>query len=239
MRFIDLQIDPSPPDLEEIMNFASELGYADLGLVLNRSPNEEMRLHMRNADRYHINLVSRLNLFPKDPKDLLNLLKRYRLKYEIIAVTCESFKVAKQAARDRRVDLLNFPVSARPYFDQSTAQLASASNAALEITLSELVLNEGMQRVMAMNKILKEIQTARNFKIPVVVSSGARNLYHLRGPSEVIALGSIIGLTRKEATEAISNTPLRTIERNKKKLSPDYVPGVKLIRRTNLAGQRA
>lgn len=238
MRFVDLQIDPSAQDLEEVLSFASELGYTDVGLVLNRSPSHEMRFYLRSADKYNLNLVSRLNLFPKDPKDLLNLLKRYRLKYEIIAVTCDNLKVTKQAAKDRRVDLLNFPIGARPFFDRSTAQLASVSNATLEITLSDLILNEGIQRVMAMNKILKEIQTARNFKIPIVLSSGARDLHHLRGPSEVIALGSAIGLTRKEATDAITNSPLKRIEKNREKLNPDYIPGVKLIRSADFAGQR-
>jgi ribonuclease P/MRP protein subunit RPP1 len=232
MKFIDLQVTPMvTSEMEEMLTFGSELGYAGIGLEFNRLSVEDARKAEKVAEILGIDLVTRINLTPNDPEELLNFLKKTRLQYEVVAVTCLNHRVAKQAAKDHRVDLLDFPVSCRPSFDEPTAQLASTSNAALELTIAEIIMNIGSQRVMAISKLRKEVKIARRFKVPVILSSGSQNIYQLRGPKEIIATASIIGLTQRDATEALSTGPLKMVETNRKKLSPDYVQGASYVER--------
>ena len=58
-----------------------------------------------------LDLASRVDLRPRSQNELVGLLRRLRRRFEIICVLCESKEVARQAAKDRRVDLLNFPLS--------------------------------------------------------------------------------------------------------------------------------
>ena len=232
MKFIDLQVTSTvTSEIEELLTFGAELGYAGIGLVFNRLSVEDAKKAEKIAKNLGIDLITRIDIIPRDPEELLNILKKTRLKYEVVAVTCLNQKVAKQAAKDHRVDLLDFPVSGRPFFDEPTAQLASNSNVALELNISEIIMNTGSQRVMTISKLRREVRIARQFKIPVILSTGSRNIYDFRGPKEIIAIASIVGLTQRDATEALSTVPLKIVNTNRKKLSPDYVQGASLIER--------
>jgi RNase P/RNase MRP subunit p30 len=73
---------------------------------------------------------------------------------------------------------------------------------------------------------------ANSKKVPIVLSSGATNMWLLRKPQDLASLGLLFGLDFPLALNALSDTPLGIAERNKRKLSPDYVaPGVSVIRR--------
>jgi len=234
MKFVDLHVNPTSKDLEEVLTFAAELGYVYIGLT----PNNNQQQTSEIARKVGLEAVSRINLTPKDPEELLALLKRFRLKYEIVAIKCIDHKVAKQAAKDHRVDLLNFPINSRIIFDEPTAQLASTSNAALEITFSDLIMNQEMQRVITIDKLYREVKNAHRYKVPIILSSGAKTPYQLREPRDIAALVSVIGLVQKEALEALSSLPLKIIEINREKLKPDYARGVRLIRRGKNYGRQ-
>jgi len=68
--------------------------------------------------------------------------------------------------------------------------------------------------------------------VPIVWSSGATDVQFLRKPEDMAHLGMLFGLDLPQALEALSDTPLGIVERNRQKLSPDYVaPGVRIVRR--------
>ena len=55
----------------------------------------------------------------------------------------------------------------------------------------------------------------RKFEFPIVISSNAYSLYHLRTPKDIIALACCFGMTKKEAEDSLSQNPINIIERNK------------------------
>ena len=140
-------------------------------------------------------------------------LRRLRRKFEVVCVYCENKEVARQAAKDRRVDLLNFPSLdfRRRFFDRAEAELASSSLAALEIDVKPLLVLEGPARIRLLSSLRREAAIAKEFHVPIVVSSGVSAEMLLRKPREMAALAFLFGLDEASALEAVSRNPWRLL----------------------------
>jgi RNase P/RNase MRP subunit p30 len=236
--YADLHLCPDLKDSEQVsrmINKASTLGYRLIAITFPMNIAEEEIRQVRNVcDEAKIDLVTRLDIRAKTPNELVNNLRRLRRKFEIIASICESKNVARQAARDRRVDLLNFPLLdfRNRFFDEAEAELASNSLASLEIDMKSLLILEGPARIRLLSSLRREASIAQRFHVPVVVSSGASNVNLMRKPKEHGALAFLFDLAEASATKAVSENPSSIVKRNREKLSPQYVaPGIRIIRR--------
>lgn len=238
--FVDLHLRPSIKDLNQVKNMvrkSSELGYRLVGLSLSPDfKREEFGLLQKICRDANTDLVTRADFFPRTRRELLNDLRRFRRKFEVISVVCASKAVARLAAKDRRVDLLSFPFTdlRRRFFDDAEAALASKALSSLEIDITLLLTSKGFSRIRLLSRLRKEVATAKKFRVPVVISSGATNGLLMRGPHDYASLALLFDMTPSLALRALSETPLTMIERNRKKLSPDYVAvGVRVVRRKN------
>jgi len=237
-KFADLHLKPSLEDFEQVKNMinkSAELGFQMVGLSLPPKIGvdevNQVRKICHDAD---VELVSRVDLAPKGRHELLNGLRKLRRRFEIVNVLCASKVVARQAAKDRRVDLLSFPVATYPkvFFDRAEAELASNALACLEIDMQPLLSLRGFARIRLLSVLRREVATAKSLKVPIVLSSGATDMRFLRKPQDLASLGMLFGLDLPLALDALSDTPLRIVERNRQKLSPDYVAsGVRVVGR--------
>jgi ribonuclease P/MRP protein subunit RPP1 len=225
-KFLDLNIRPLKKELRRSMlELAADLGYKGVGLTTEKPPE-------RGEIYPELDLVSRVNLRPSNVNDLMNCLRRIRRKYVIIAVECHSKNVARQAAKDNRVDILNFPVGIsarrRVRFDRQEASLAGGANCVYEVNVSDL-LGVGpliLSRLLSMFR--KEVENAKRYDVPVIVSSGADEPLMMREPRSLAAVLSLLGLDEKESLDAVSTTPWGMAEGNREKLGPGFVmPGVR------------
>lgn len=237
-NFADLHLRPSLTDMEHTRRMimkAAELGYSLIAVPLPPGCAEKYAAQLQSlCKEIAIDFASRLDLKPKTAGELINFLRKFRRRFEIIAVICESKAVARQAAKDRRVDLLNFLAAdfRRRFFDEAEAELASKSLACMEIDIKPLLTLEGPARINLLSILRRETATARRFHVPVVVSSGATEVMTLRKPLETAALTMLFDMDRTSAIEAVSKNPLSIVKRNRKKLSPEFVaPGIRIIRR--------
>ncbi|MEM2401268.1 MAG: RNase P subunit p30 family protein [Candidatus Bathyarchaeia archaeon] len=235
--YIDLHLCPSIDQTERVkalLEKSAEMGYSAVGIAF---PAEVEEKHIDETKKIccglGLDLVTRADLAPKSARDLLATLKKVRKKFEVIAVYCNSREVAIQAAKDRRVDLLLFLNDPRRhFFSASEAKLASEKSACLEINLSQLILSEGLSRIRLMGMLRRDVMVARKFGVPIVLSSGASEPYMLRRPLDYASLAYLIGLDLEAANKALSEAPRSIVERNRRKLSPDYIcPGVYVIKR--------
>ncbi len=235
-RFADLHLQPNLNDAEQtraMLAKASELGYRLVAVPL---PTVSMETFAKKlaalCQENKLDFASRLDLKPKTSRELLQQLRRFRRRVEIIAVVCESKEVARQAAKDHRVDLLNFPVTdpRRRFFDKAEAELASSSVAALEIDVKPIITLKGPARIRLLAVLRREAAIAEDYRVPVVVSSGATNPLQLRKPMEMAALATLFDLDKPTALDAVSKAPLTIVKRNREKLSPSFVaPGIRII----------
>jgi len=238
--FIDLHLRPSIKDLNQVKKMvrkSSELGYRLVGLSLSPDfKREEFGLLQKICKDANTDLVTRADFFPRTRHELLNDLRRFRRKFEVISVVCASKMMARLAAKDRRVDLLSFSFTdlRRRFFDDAEAELASKALSSLEIDIASLLTSKGFSRIRLLSRLREEVATAKKFRVPVIISSGATNSLLMRGPHDYASLASLFDMTPSLALRALSEPPLTMIEQNRKKLSPDYVAeGVRVVRRKN------
>jgi RNase P/RNase MRP subunit p30 len=216
-----------------VVNKASKLGYTLISVPCRKYSEEEIRQARETCERSNVDFASRVDLRPRTPEELTSFLRKLRRRFEIVAVMCESKNVARQAAKDRRVDLLNFPQPdfRRGFFDAAEAELASNCLASLEIDVKPLLTLEGPSRIRLLSSLRRELATAQEFHVPVVISSGVSDEMLMRRPRELAALSSLFDLSIVEAREAVTKNAARIIERNREKLGSKFVaPGIRIIR---------
>jgi len=235
--FADLHLRLNPRDsaaASRIINKAAALGYRLVAVPFSPETREDETAQLRSmCNETKIDFVSRVDIEPRTQNDLMHQLRRLRRRFEVVCVVCENKEVARQAAKDRRVDLLNFPSLDyhKRFFDRAEAELASNSLAALEIDVKPLLVLEGPARVRLLSSLRRETAIAREFHVPIVVSSGATTEMLLRKPREQAALAALFDLNETSALEAVSQNPVSIVKRNRQKLSSKFVaPGIRVIK---------
>ena len=231
--FADLCLKPPLENREvqaKMAELAKQIGFSMIALAFQvGTSSEAISSTMSRYRDLGLDAVARLNITPRSRDELLRLLRKWRRKFEIIAVECVSPKSSLVAARDRRVDLLYFqPFESRLGFQRSIAKLC---NAAFEINVSPLTRPRTSTKLAVLFKLSNEIAIAKDYGIPTVLSSGAENQFMLRSPKDLAALATMVGLDLDEALDAVSKNPISIVERNRSKLRPSHVAeGVKVMR---------
>lgn len=237
-KFADLHLRPdlnNKHQTEKVLSKASELGFKIVGISLPPNVRQNMVDFLQQiSTNCGVDFCTRIDLVPKSSGELLKSLRKFRRKFVLVAVQCSSKSIARQAAKDHRVDLLVFP-SIDPherFFDNAEARLASESFAALEIDIAPLLRCAGFSRARLLSSLRKEVATAARIGVPVVICSGAVDWYQLRGPYESASLAMLFGMQSPAALSAVSFAPSIIVERNRKKLDSTYVArGIRIIRR--------
>ena len=210
-NFTDLCLKPDNP--EEIISTAKSLGYTTIGL------NEKIETNT-------IDTVSRLDLNPKNTNELLRSLRSHRWKTEIITVNCRSKSVARQAGRDRRVDLINYPFADRwkdNHLDRQQAGLMRDSGTGYLIDLSKLLIDDRFKLRKHIEFIKRNKDNAGKRGVPVVASSCATTVWGLRDPYSLAALLSLFDVDEDHALDMVSSVPYGLVERNRAKLKDSYI----------------
>jgi len=237
-KFVDLHLCAPYRDVEKLRKMVTksyEMGYRLVGISLPSNVELDEVEHLRKiCSEAGLDFVSRVDLTPQNTHELLANVRRLRRKFEIVAVLCISKPIARQAAKDRRVDVLSFPV-AKPrnrFFDIAEAELASESSSSLEIDMAPLLSLEGFLRIRLISSLRREVAIAKSFRVPVIISSGATSDYLLRKPHDYSALAMLFDMDSSSALKALSQVPQGIVKRNRLKLSPDFVaPGLRVVRR--------
>jgi len=237
-KYADLHLCPDLGNDEQVTRIikkTSQFGYGLIAIPLPQNfPEEKIRKLQNICKENRIGFASRVDLKPRTPNELIRSLRKLRRRFEIIVVVCESKQVARQAAKDRRVDLLNFLGCNRRkrFFDKAEAELASNALGSLEIDIKPLLTLEGPARIRLLSSLRREVAIAEDFHVPIVISSGASNELLTRKPREMAALTSLFDLDKCSAINTVSKNPLAIVKRNREQLSPNFVaPGIRLIRR--------
>ncbi|MCW4054038.1 MAG: hypothetical protein NWE84_03845 [Candidatus Bathyarchaeota archaeon] len=212
----------------------ADLGYGLVAVPFIPEARPEKVTKLRTACKQAgMDFASRVDLRPRTKNELMNQLRRLRRKFEVLCVACENKAVARQAAKDRRVDLLSFPLLdfRSRFFDKAEAQLASNSLAALEVDVRPLLVLSGPVRIRLLSSLRREVAIAKKFHVPVVISSGVKKELLLRKPREMAALSFLFGLNEASALDAVSQNANSIVKRNRDKLSAGYVaPGIRVVK---------
>ena len=209
--FTDLCLNLDNP--EEIISTVKSLGYTRIGL------NEK-------SDTNTIDIVKRLDLNPKNSNELLRSLRSQRWKTEIITVKCRSKSVARQAGRDRRVDLINYPIVDRwkdNHLNRQQAGLMRDSGSGYLIDLSRLLVDDRFKLRKHIEFIKRNKDNAVKRGVPVVASSCATDAWGLRDPHGLAALLSLLDVDEDHAIDMVSSVPHGLVNKNRVKLKDSYI----------------
>ncbi len=235
--FADLHLRINPKDLQtaqRLITKAARFGYSYISIPFNSSPQQaEVDALKAMCTNAGLDFVLRADFKPQSQEDLMRFLRKFRRQFEIICIACDSKEIARQAAKDRRVDLLSFPSLdyRKRFFDRAEAELASCSLAALEVDIKSLLVMEGPARVRLLSSLRREVAVALEFHVPVVVSSGVGEESLLRMPRDLASLAYLFGLGEEQALETVSSNPVGIVLRNREKLSSRFVaPGIRVVK---------
>ncbi len=228
-EFADLRVrkPADPAEFERMILTAKELGYRHLGVVFNGD-------RVTDENSLGMDVISRVELSPTSPGDLLSSLRRVRDRFEVVAVDCSSKAVARQAAKDHRVDILMFPgdLSEKKAvgLDEQEATLAAGIGCSFEISAVELIRAGSARMAKLIARLKKETTSARRHDIPIIVSSGAASTIELREPRALSAILDLLDVEEEAALDMVSINPLNVVERNREKLKPGHTePGVRRL----------
>jgi len=218
-RFMDLHLAPGPRQGDAMVRRAGDLGYAGVAVVGEAA-----------KDAGGIEVYTRVDLEPRNQQQLADQLNKHRRGFTVVSVTCTSKSVARQAAKDHRVDVIRFPSDHRRrsvWMDRQQAALAAESGCCYEVDASELMAQDPAVLEKALTTVRRELGNALRNCVPVVLSSGASTVQGLRDPRSMASLMHLLGVDEEEALDMVSENPWALVERNRDKLSGRTVlPGV-------------
>jgi RNase P/RNase MRP subunit p30 len=224
-RFLDLHLRPRDQgELEAMLMMASELGFGGVAVAY-----EDLLEDLEPPEGLEV--ISRIDLNPKTAGALKAALRRVRRLYEVVAVECRSKAVARQAARDHRVDVVYLPPDSGLWFDEAEARLSAQTGCAYEINLSEFLALLGEGDARALRRVAEGVENAYRKDVDIVLSSGASTRLEMRDPRGLASTLTLLDVEYEEALEMVSENPWSIVQRNRRRLSGEYVTsGVRIIR---------
>ncbi|MHA2004680.1 MAG: RNase P subunit p30 family protein [Candidatus Thorarchaeota archaeon] len=224
---IDLNVrGPTSRSLGSFVKMADTLGLTGFATLLQRdNPFDSLDGGM--------NLFTRADLLESGLRAVKKAAKETRPRAAVIAVPLRGVDIANWAAEDERVDLLTLD---KPHNEcilrESTAKLAAASGTALEVPVEPLLTTSGLTRSKVIKMFRENVQTAVGAGMQVILSSGSNAVMSMRSPTAMRYVGLLLGLDWPYTKMAVHDGPQSIIDRNKKRLSPDFVaPGVEIVSR--------
>jgi ribonuclease P/MRP protein subunit RPP1 len=213
---------------------AAKFGYAQISIPFTLQLNDAQIVSLKAAC-IHVGLdfVIRADFKPRNQEDLMRFLRKFRRKAEVVCIVCDDKEIARSAAKDHRVDLINFPSLDyhKRFFDRAEAELAVSNQTMLEVDVKPLLVLEGPPRVRLLSSIRREVALAKEFHVPLVISSGASEAHCMRMPRDMASIAYLFGLTETEALDAVSTTPASIVAVNREKLGPKFVaPGITVLK---------
>jgi len=214
-HYVDLHLKPSTPEqAKEMALLASQLGYKHIASTKpTADPGER------------ITTATRIDIDAKRSRELLEALKRSRRRYDVVAVRCLSKEVARQAAKDDRIDILLFPDDPtqrkQNWLDHHEAGLIDGTGRAYEVNASDLLATSPTRLSKVITQIKRDLAVASRHDIPVVLSSGASTPLAMREPKALTALATLLDIDEDYAVEMLSTIPEAILERNHAKLKEE------------------
>ena len=118
--------------------------------------------------------------------------------------------------RNRSVDILLDPVDSRNrYFDTAMARMAKEHGVAIGVSLDSMLGTNDPRRINIMRNLNFMIHLCKKMNTNVVLVSGARDIYGMRAPLDLAAVGVLIGLDVSQARWAVSRVPESIFKKTK------------------------
>ena len=143
-----------------------------------------------------INRVNSINQIRK-LNDELNIIEGNNLNREIL--TCKNIDILASPEKNRKEDFLHHRNSG---LNQVLCKLMEENKITYGINLSLIINNKNLKAFIG--RISQNIKLCRKYKIRMMLASFAKDKFEMRNPKDALALLKVIGMTQKEANNALN-----------------------------------
>ncbi len=142
-----------------------------------------------------------------------------------IDILCHPEKTAEKDRMDYKSSGIN----------QTIAKFMSERFIAIEINFSEILNSGGILRSQILGRMRQNLVLAKKYNIPVIITSGAKDIYGLRAPRELIAFGISLGMDGNYAKNCVEKTPELIIKKAMDRKNPNVImKGLEVVSWGNL-----
>jgi RNase P/RNase MRP subunit p30 len=189
-------------------------------------------------EEFQLEIILRLEIDAEKltKNQIMNILRKHRRKYPIIAIKCNNPEITSWAAQDNRVDIISFATNnISKLFTRSVAKLMVKFSKHLEISLAPLYMTTERTQIPIIRSFKQTLKLSFQKKVPIIVNSGSTSLEQLRPPWELASLAQILSEEKMIPLDSISKIPAQLITQNQKKISKNYLsPGVYRVSNNDL-----
>jgi len=236
-----MQIDILVPqnNEKELLARARELGYSDVIFLYPFKSRGEILEKKKKFPNTKIGTFILANR-PSDLKKLPNLY----LDSDLIAVQTFAENIVRSAATNPRIDIICGITTShgrdhleyrRSNLNAIVANIMKDNKMSYGLNFSHLYVGKGIgcYPSYALAKILgREMQNIRltRRKIPIVFASFASDVWQMRLPENLSAIGRVLGLNFPQSKAAVSGAIEAILKRKEHRRSKEFVrPGIRLV----------
>ncbi len=246
-KYYDLHINPE--DLETV-NIAERLGWGGICVVKDFDTNlrefsERIKLL---KEKSKVELFIGAEIKTEIPQEIPKK-ARTALEYvDIILVSGGVEGVNRAVSECWEIDILCHPERTgekdqmdykNSGIDHVTAKFMSERFIAIEINFSEVLNSSGVLRSRILGRMRQNLVLAKKYNVPVVITSGARDVWGLRAPRELIAFGISLGMKEDYANACVEKIPGLIIKKAKDRKDPNVImEGLEVVSWGNLTHQK-
>lgn len=199
-------------------------GFRRAGVIFqnNYDPNEFKAI----KEKSELELFSGVEITAERAGEVKKAAQKFRNQVDVIMVNAKDNRAMRAAAEDKNVDVIS-----HAFVDQTAAREAAVHNVALEINLRDIISVYGMKRAVLISKIRFNLNLARKYKVPLLLTTGAKSQLDMRSPRQIMAVAECIGFTHDEAKAALTDIPKNILERRKAEKAGEILgKGVKRVK---------
>lgn len=220
--------------LNETVQLAKKLGWNGMGLIIPWTSEADLKSFRKKTHslKKGLDMAVGIEIKVSRASKLRDIARNLRKKVELVLVSGGDPEINRAALNSPEVDVLTQPWGAfeglrlDPGFDHVGAKLGAKNNVAIQFSFGELLHYNKRSRVRLLANLEKAAGLVRKFSTPLVITSGVREPFDLRGPGDLLSFGRILGFQDPDIKKAMSD---RIIKENRKRLGKKWImPGVEI-----------
>ncbi len=131
----------------------------------------------------------------------------------LLCVESQNGELLRAACKNKNSALINALAVQGFSRDDGLIRAVAENEKAFEIPLSALVLQKHVFRAKAISQLKEFARRCNKLGAKMVFTSRAKEEWDLKSPREIIAIASLLGLSREQAAAAIGKNAMEIIER--------------------------
>jgi len=210
---------------EEQAKYLPQFGISGVSVIYENS--FDFAAFKKLKERHlNLDLVSAVEVTANRKGEVKKAIDKFRNSVDLIIVNAQDNDAMRAAAENSSVDFIS-----HAFVDQTSARECAENNVGLAFDVSDFLDAFGIRRATLISKLHFNLELARKYKIPILLVTGAQNVFGLRNPMQIIALAESFGFKHKEAVRAVMETPLEIVKRNRdKEKGIEVGDGVRIVK---------